>query len=166
MKCRLFWLAAMQQDYGPQRFCNFFENQPENVSITMTKIKEKSVQTCFKKCPRSCERNHVKVTVESEDRIPTSFYDSQSHIIHSTDQNMSMTIISVSHDAVRQSGILVTKEVKTYTFTELMNNVGGILGLFVGSTLMTVVQIVLSFIGYCCERRKCKTVVIQPISKA
>lgn len=59
----------------------------------------------------------------------------------------------IEHLAIYDKGILAFVEISTYSFTELMNNVGGTFGLFLRATLMTFTQAILFWIERALERK-------------
>lgn len=54
-------------------------------------------------------------------------------------------------------GILNFEEVPTYTFDTFVSNVGGQLGLWLGASVVSVIQTMLCFISYICGANKIKT---------
>lgn len=93
---------------------------------------------CYDECPSKCERVFFDVSIISESKLADADYE---HITESRFAgNMSIAALNIVHNAVGEGGVMTYVEVNTYSFIELVNNIGGTLGLFVGGTLMTIVQ--------------------------
>lgn len=148
--CQQLITSSGDQPRHPSDYCNAFDTwrnrsprDAEEISQYWTRLKE----ICCHRCPVKCDRTLYEAVLEGEDRVWNAFQADKDH------SNMSVTTISIHHNAVYQGGVLTTKEVRSYTFTALVNNVGGTLGLFVGGTVMTFVQIILYFVNYLLERQ-------------
>lgn len=123
------------------RYCNFLDkHQNESMKSTssMHFIKNQSA-ACFAQCPHKCERMFYEVSIISQIDIGGADYD---HIFGElAEQNMSAIHFNVLHNSVFEGGIITYSEVNTFTYVEFANNIGGTLGLFVGGTLLTLVQV-------------------------
>lgn len=101
-------------------------------------------EKCLDKCPRKCERTVYQAMVQQV--LPLRMNKS----VHSTDTYY--IGIELEHSALRDGGIITMTEVTKYTFTDLVNNIGGTLGVFIGGTMMTIAQVILFFVVYGCEK--------------
>lgn len=148
--CGLLWLELSPLNMTPKRICNradrippknltlqeFFETQ-ENERIDAT-----AADDCVKRCTPECD----KMVYETATLIQENYLESEKK--HARDANVSVMSIQLRHGNVYQGGMVVSREIYIYSFTLLLNNIGGTLGLFVGGTLMTVVQLLLFFVNY------------------
>lgn len=154
-KCLLFWLSLDDRQQPPEAICNYFNvlelanTSAEAIVQAQWKNFKSKIKDCHKTCPRKCDRILHEMTLEAA----TNFNEFRTFDEIGTlknHSNMTVAAIYVSHDA---HGILTAEEVNAMSFTQLVNNVGGTLGLFVGGTLMTMAQLVLFCANHACRRR-------------
>lgn len=108
-------------------------------------FEEEIEKQCSKECPPTCERISFTLSLQWEKQL--------SKTLDGEFANMTYVEFYLDHRGVSESGILTLVEVNAYSFTELINNVGGTLGLFIGGTIMTVAQVILFFVNYCVEKK-------------
>lgn len=155
--CLALRKSTGDQPSQPAVYCNGFDSlgttkgaQPNPNQLAQATAKAK--ETCLKKCPIKCNRTVYEAVLEGSDDVWDSYQPSIA--LASNDRsNLSVTTITVHHHAVTEGGILITRELNTYSFTEFVNNVGGTLGLFVGGTVMTFVQVIMHFVNYLFHRQ-------------
>lgn len=157
--CQLFWISTGAGNRHPEEFCNSFDaSVMKNVTLKADKwdvIMQKVNDDCVKKCPHRCNRILYDASLEGEDEVWSDILAAE--LRNSTHPNSSLTMMNIQYDALRRDGILTFTEVSSYTFTELVNNVGGTLGLFVGATLITVAQLIMFLLKRICEaKRECQ----------
>lgn len=133
---------------------NTFDNLIEtfdNDEISTTAIENRTaakvpsdqeVIDCFAKCLPACDRTIYDVTI------------AHSNIgEHAREDNISVIEWTANHAAVYQGGVVTWQEMESMTWSEYVSNVGGTLGVFLGCTLMTSAQFILSAINYMLTRR-------------
>lgn len=150
--CHLFWLSPHAEDVQLEQYCNGFdapviENGDDRDPPGITAVKH----YCFDRCPRRCDRTLYEAVMEGE--VPFNRYENL-QAEEAGKSNLTITAISMMQQSLYDGGILTFQAVDTYSFTELVNNVGGVLGLFVGAALMTGVQLVMFCVEYLWERVK------------
>lgn len=148
--CSAFWLGTSESRLHPREFCNFNDHDSfRNYSgleiwynEKMRKVNTEMNNICAKKCIQKCERLLFEITLQSQIKLSeTSDYNNISY--NAQRDKMSLLFINVIHGAHYQGGIITFVETNTYPFTLFMSNFGGTLGLFVGGTIMTVVQVIM-----------------------
>lgn len=145
--CKLFYIETEDSQLTPADSCNFYDfEDPSNATVTDAWLVAVGSE-CTYRCPRRCERIVYYASVKGEAELPLA---TPSSFL----PNVSIYQITVLHDALNSGGILALKEASSYSFTELVNNIGGTLGLFIGGTIMTLPQIILFFVNYMLERRR------------
>lgn len=147
----------------PSEMCNTFDSPNayswmiflENTANQKDKgLGSKEVETCRKACPMECERMTYE-TIKQEEMDATEYTVAVESIMEKhKNLNMTLAIVYLENAALSQGGILTMTELSTITFTTLVSNVGGTLGLFVGATTLTLCQIVLFLVKYWMERRR------------
>lgn len=161
ISCQAFWLLPEKSEtLLLEDYCNHFDFQMKNSTLDgifkteKLLLSDKLKMDCFSHCSRSCEKT-INECVLIGENIAYIDTDLKKKVDASRNSNMSITAIYFLHDALHQGGVISTEEVSAYSFTELVNNVGGTLGLFVGGTVMTFAQIILFLISYLsCGKRK------------
>lgn len=154
--CDFLPLSSIQ-DKHPTQLCNAYDGMPGR-NITYSEFMQSkeagdltSKQKCFEACPYRCDRTIYEATLHSETEIDSEeFFGIRQS---AKEMNMSVAYLKVLHSAVYQGGIMTLTEISTYSFTNFINNVGGTLGLFVGGTIMTFVQLFMFCVQYCCVRK-------------
>lgn len=159
--------ALLNKNQNAINFCNFYDKVPNGKNQTFRefwtsgesyKLSENIIKNCQPDCPRRCDR---------------IFYESRLHMtIKLTDfelgnisrMNSSYIVIYFNMNAVFEGGMWVLREVSTFSFIQMVNNVGGALGLFIGGTIMTAAQLILFFANYMLEKKRKKN--IAPLAKA
>lgn len=128
-KCQL-WYSAVNQSASLADYCNNLETSL--IQLNQTDANDEITNYCITRCPRKCDRTTYSLSLQWQQPIKS---------VYNGSRNNEITVeIWVSHMAVYEKGTLVFAEVNTYSFVDLMNNVGGTLGLFVGATLLTFAQ--------------------------
>lgn len=165
--CEIVWLANDDDQQPPRDFCNYFDYSalipnPEAVHHELvSKIRAGVKKTCYTECPRRCERFLYDTAITENVKLK-EFQDVD--IIRQPGDE-SITALHIIHEAMQLGGILTITEEESYTFTELINNIGGTLGLFVGGTLMTLFQLILFAVNYLCERRGDTLVTVRQVEQ-
>lgn len=159
IKCGVFFYSAYDDVEPPSHYCNYFEMLPDTnssfadfINYNLSVLAESAQgSACMKKCLYPCERTIYTSTLDSKYQI---ILDSVNFTGNARAQNMSAIVIDLDNTALSQGGILTLAEVSTYSFSTLVSNVGGTLGLFVGGTVLTVFQVILWFIDQLLEARE------------
>lgn len=157
--CRRFDESVIH--YRPSDYCNIFDKPPMdywrlNAELSVqyeTIIESPEGINCVRKCPYECDTMIYDVTMRSlisEDDLITPFR-MITNLARSV--NMSSVAVEVQNGAAYQGGIMTLTEVSTISFTSMVSNLGGALGLFVGGTMMTFVQVILFIIKYVMDRK-------------
>lgn len=136
-KCKALHLSMPDELTDPSEICHSNAPSPEQ-PLLLTKYRD----VCLERCPQECTRIIHQMALQSQQALPRANTSSDSFIV-----------LYVDHSSVYEGGILTITEVNTYSFTALVNNVGGTLGLFVGGTLMTLAQVVLFLVKYVMDSR-------------
>lgn len=158
--CRLAWLTNSAIDFPPEDTCNYMDRYtPENLTLQQffsspanARIDATTATDCVRKCPPRCDRMIYDTTLLVQDRY------SESDKAAVLAKNKTVVKVIAKHASVYQGGMIESKEVYSYTFTQLINNIGGTLGLFIGGTLMTVIQLVMAIISYAFEMKRARVV--------
>lgn len=159
VNCGLIWLSVPSSKPAPADLCNYMDKlAPKNwtlpeffASEENARIDAKAAEYCVTQCPRKCQRLIYSTTLQMQE----SFTDLDTKRLGGTDnKNVSFIDIALKHGAVYQGGITVLTEMHTYSFTQLVNNVGGTLGLFVGATIMTFAQLIVFVVDYVTSRTR------------
>lgn len=148
--CGLLWLAQSRLEMTPEDTCNQADRiPPENWTLQeflSTPLNEHidavAATDCVKQCPRRCDKFIYSTILQMQENYLESDVKSAREV------NATLLKVSLRHGNVYQAGTVISEEVYFYSFTELINNVGGTLGLFLGATLMTIVQLLLFCIKY------------------
>lgn len=104
---------------------------------------------CYAECPPPCEKAVYQLNVQWHQTLSDSYIESQA-IGNATDpkpSDISYFELYFEHNA-RHIGVLTFVEVPTYTMPDLISSIGGSLGLFVGATLMTFLQLFSFLVEY------------------
>lgn len=112
-----------------------------NITESSYRLMDKAIPQCYEECLPACDRTVYDITLDS-----TSMKGGKP-------KNESSIVLQIKHSAIFQGGIMTWQEVTTFSFSEFVSNVGGTLGLFLGCTMMTVAQVVLSLINYGLNKR-------------
>lgn len=145
LNCSLFWLTFPPSTPNPMDTCNFMDKYPPQddtlaaffATEENARIDSVAADVCVKACPPKCEKIIYDMSLQVQEKLPES-------IIRKLEkENVTEIVVLVKHGAVYQGGMMVFSEMSTYTFTQLVNNIGGTLGLFVGGTVMTLAQLFL-----------------------
>lgn len=149
IKCQLFRYCTASAAKGPTRYCHLAEKLAYKGwrlgDFKASEENEKITQECLKLCPARCDRVIYQASLQWQ----TTKEDEERELSpkNSTAPKKTLVEVFVDHIANYEGGTLTLMEVNTYSLFELISNVGGTLGLFVGATLMTFVQL----IGFCVE---------------
>lgn len=151
--CRMFHFDSVETVGHPEKYCHSKELQlKHNLSTEFrfagadTKLSTEVHNECINRCPRSCRRSIYQATLQ--DQRPMSS--------HGQDENYTMVAAYFQHGAFLEGGIVTMSDAKKYSVPDFISNVGGTLGVFVGGTMLTLAQIVLFFVDYCCQRKLLK----------
>lgn len=147
LNCQMFWLTSFQQKYKLNELCHFMEPPLRNTSKLQLTTGERDM--CLTRCPQECKRVLYQLSMPWHQ--PMSKRDLLLVANTTTD---SFVELHLEHYSVYQGGIFTIQEVSTYSFTTLINNIGGTLGLFVGATLMTVAQLARFLIRFLVQKRR------------
>lgn len=171
LNCNLLWLSNASAQLQPWDYCNFMDPlPPENwilseffASDGNSRIDAHAADVCVRQCPRECDRMIFETTLQ----LQASFTDAErkSWLEDRLDPNISAIDLFVKHGAVYQGGVMILREMRTYTFIQLINNIGGTLGLFVGGTIMTFAQLILVAIDYFCTKKTAATVQVTKVQE-
>lgn len=143
--CRLIWLVQDHLEMQPEDTCNWADRiPPENWTLSEyfdtnvnAQIDAIVVNRCLKQCPRKCDKVVYDTILQEQQSFP------ESQLKYAKRANASLVQVTLRHGNVYQGGTVISEERYIYSFTQLVNNIGGTLGLFVGATLMTFVQLLL-----------------------
>lgn len=109
---------------------------------------------CYENCPAPCQRTIYTIDVQSHTRIPiwdaaltkVMFGENTSsdkpdwrHSVFGLPENL--TRLSFLNAAAVYGGVLTFEEVSTYSFETMVGNVGGMLSLWLGVSIMSLIQI-------------------------
>lgn len=150
-KCQS-WYSTVVESASPADYCNPMNAANDSATTTQFSqigiISEEITSFCSNRCPRKCD----KITYHSflQWQQPLNNYYKNGNSSRNKD---TLVALSIEHLAMYEKGTLTFIEVNTYSFTDLINNVGGTLGLFVGATLMTFAQAVLFLMERALEMR-------------
>lgn len=151
--CGFLWLSDSR--LPPTAHCNTLNKvqlrnrtlQEFYASEDNAEIDATAADLCVRKCPRKCNRVASDTSLQIQQRF------SESEMRQAMESNLTVLDLSIKHAAVYQGGVMELREIDTYTVTQLVNNIGGTLGLFVGGTLMTFAQLILFLIDYLLARQ-------------
>lgn len=150
--CGLMWLSQSRLEMIPESACNYADRRPpENWTLEQflesdvnERIDALAAEQCVKQCPLLCARTiYSTVLLEQQTLLDTAHA-----VVSAREANATVMQVMLQHGDVYQGGTLVSQEVYMYSFTQLVNNIGGALGVFVGATLMTLVQLILFCVTY------------------
>lgn len=157
---------------GPTEYCNHFDQKANNRSGVFTLddvivMSERATQSpekkeCAKKCREKCERTFFKIALQStisSDDITGIFRGVNDD---AAKRNVSIVSLMIAHEGVMHGGIMTVKQVATITPAGFISNVGGALGLFVGATAMTLVQVIMFLIKCGIDRVSYRKVIFHP----
>lgn len=161
-KCRLFLqTTSTSKALSPTDYCNFYDSFPmsfwervEYIRLQHKAIAESSDGSkCMSKCPKPCDQTVYELSLRfqvNEANAPEPQKKAQDY-----DRSMNLTFfaLQLEHEALYEGGVLTLTEVSTISFTSLVSNLGGALGLFVGGTMMTFIQVILFVVKYVLDRR-------------
>lgn len=136
-------------------FCNSFDFNTSSgtgaIKNLTAEIERSNMSVCFDQCPFGCEQTIHDSHFVFHGPINPEYYS----IVNLTRQlNMTFINVAFTSSALSQGGVLTIREYSTFSFSTFVANVGGTLGLFVGCTILTLAQVVLSLISYFCFRSK------------
>lgn len=164
--CRVFDKSVLSSSVliDPAEYCNYLELSLSGYweRLEYISAKDENVshsddsRICMEKCPYECDKTVHEVTLRSRIEQPNLDRGAPGAATRDVARNLSVLQMFVEHGAVLQGGILTLTEVTTISFASMVSNLGGALGLFVGGTMMTFVQVVL-FVVRCaldgCKRQ-------------
>lgn len=143
--CQLFRYSTMNDAGPPNEYCHYMENlKKRNYKFDQfrgTAENEKIGRDCIGQCLERCDRMIYEMNLQWQATIEPDE--------HSGNDSYKQSVFQLyfEHMATYEGGIVAVTEVSTYSLFQLIDNVGGTLGLFVGGTLMTFVQLV----WFCCQ---------------
>lgn len=150
--CKFFRLSTTFEADHPHSYCHHDDSNLQLNNLTFDEfrktsasyeVNEQILKACRQTCPRKCDRIIYESTLHST----IKYHDFES---------ANAIQIYFTLNAMLEGGIWFSKQVDTYSFVQMVNNVGGALGLFIGGTIMTVAQLILFFIDYFLQKRKNK----------
>lgn len=160
--CQVFRYSMTTDKLSPWEACNSADKLDAFNNLTFgefstSEFQESVINDCIRKCPPKCDRTVYQMHIQWQQRLPPQKSEnvSSSSSLKEPPKKQSFFEIYVEHAAKYDGETISFIEVNTYSFTELINNVGGTLGLFLGATLMTFAQLILFFIEHLrtCGRR-------------
>jgi hypothetical protein len=130
-------------------------NNTNNCFESFRNIKSKLPSTCLAKCPLECDSIDYKFTTNYAGSLPDQF-----NLFYNitTEESNKIVYLSLYYSSLDYS--LVKQIAKTQVF-DLISNVGGTLGLFIGLSFFTFVELILvcmEFIFYLLDMRKNRVV--------
>ena len=130
-------------------------NNTNNCFESLRNTKSKLPATCLAKCPLECDSINYKFTTNYAGTLPDQF-----NLIYNitTEESNKIVYLSLYYSSLDYS--LVKQIAKTQMF-DLISNVGGTLGLFIGLSFFTFVELILvciEFIFYLLDMRKNRVV--------
>lgn len=143
--CYIFRFDAMETVGHPELYCHNKELHLPNefrLEAVDAQLSADIHNSCMARCPRACNRSIFQMTLQEQQPLLDGKYDG----------NYSMISAHFQHGALFDGGIVTMMDVRKYGATDFVSNVGGALGVFVGGTMMTLVQVILFFVKCCCER--------------
>lgn len=158
LKCRMIWYSTWAGSDDPTQFCNLFDKPSSNVSVIHFAFAADKLEVdakgkeCAEKCVDKCEK--ILLSVSLENQMPYSLFDPDMIKDVAPENNMSAVTVHIKDNALYEGGVVTLKEYDTQSLTEFIGNVGGMLGLFVGATIMTIVQLVLFFVGHTLDKKQ------------
>lgn len=147
----------------PGNYCNLFDMTGDNASyfdrqraingIFSILPRSPDFDLCAQKCSYMCDK--TMYTVSSAGYVDEANMSPGNRFIFETAKRTGATgfAMDILHQGFYRGGILTLEEVDTITMAGMITNLGGALGLFVGGTIMTFVQLVLFLLKYCIEQR-------------
>lgn len=135
----------------PTKFCNAYDipgaSYWERLEFMDSHLKDDDASGpaagCTKRCPQKCDRMMYELSLRSQIDEAHTVQAFQNAMKDVRKMNMSGLEITVEHGAVYQGGIMTITEIDAYSFATFISNLGGALGLFVGATMMTFVQMIM-----------------------
>jgi len=151
LNCQIYWMSTKERGRLPNFYCNQLDTPtlPGFLTEKAIGINAQYAKACEKECPPECDRMTYEGTVKATAEIPTG--EEQKSL---NNWNKTETLFYIYHDAVISGGIITYNEASSYSFIELVNNIGGTFGLFVGGTVLTLAQLLLFCCSYHIEKRK------------
>lgn len=157
--CVSFILTPSQltYNYPPDGYCNLYDNSSRNWHALYgdggNNFSYHGTE-CSKTCPQYCDDTVYDIATRSQIDMAYSPTLERLFEAKSSSHNQSYygLALHMEHAAMVHGGIWNIIEVNTLSFTSLVSNVGGALGLFVGGTMMSFVQIVMFLAKYCIEK--------------
>lgn len=154
--CTMFSQAPSNLTYkrSPLEYCNSYNksfdnwrDHPDYPSYS---------ETCSNLCPPSCDKTVFDIMVRSQLNPSVSRYLTRWLDKKRMAKGISYSGIAVKfeHSVFINGGVWSIDEVHTISFTSFVSDVGGALGLFIGGTMMSFVQIIMFAVRYCMEKRK------------
>lgn len=138
-----FFIGDMND--GPKYpLCNALKSPPIITECRFALIN--GAKECSKKCPNSCKQKMLDISLfTSKQFVGTT----------SADLSGDKTVIQIYYQ-VANFGIQTFEEVLTYSFETMVSNVGGQLGLWIGASIMTLVQLVIFCVRMCYSETACR----------
>lgn len=99
---------------------------------------------CIEQCPSLCDKWVFDSAVEAH------------KIEHQEAEVEGVTSFHFLNLVVHYGGILSHEEVPTYSFDTLVSNVGGQLGLWLGASLMSLIELAMFSLNMCCDKKRGK----------
>lgn len=148
--CKLLRYDTVKTVTTPMAYCNHLV-KIKGINMTFSEFHKSSLSKritdeCLTQCPPKCDRRIHQMFLQWQKDLP-------GYKVNKT-ANSFYVDVQIENIAKYQGQMTVITEVNTYTFTSLINNVGGTWGLFVGATLITFVQLVMFLIQSAIQRGK------------
>ena len=112
---------------------------------------------CYPKCPIECNKTDYKVSITFSQILPeiySSHFRRFSKNVSLYDANETVTLETVKNSLVRLNiyyntlSYTIITENESITLVSLLSNIGGSIGLFLGSSLLSIVELVEIFIKF------------------
>lgn len=105
---------------------------------------------CVEQCPSLCEKWVFESSVEAHK------IEQEESVVEGVTSFHFLNLVS------HYGGILSHVEVPTYSFDTLVSNVGGQLGLWLGASLMSLIELAMFSLNMCCDRIRGKKTSDEP----
>lgn len=163
LNCTPFDLTIRNSKLHPLKLCNIFDRHR---SMSFWQIRDvvragrsevlasNEADVCQNKCQHRCKKIVYETTRQEDFAFSDYNWDVGDFIAKARLSNLTMVALQIENAAMNQGGITTWTEISTISFTSFMGTVGGALGLFVGGTIMTFVQLIMFCVKLGLDRRK------------
>lgn len=147
--CLMFGLFESTSDDRNTSLCNSITNIASNISKSeeLQSVWSTIVNNCSEECLPTCTQSLIEVTVTAENNN----YNSQAEEVASV-SNLEIIFDVCVH------GIMEYEEFERYTFENLISDIGGVLGLWLGASAITFVQLIMFVLEICALKTRNKII--------